>query len=373
VHYAQALTLDPELHEAHQGMAWALAGTDPVRAQWHLERGFTGHALVTQQYRGPAGAGGALLLLVSARGGNIPTQLWISDRHFAVTAIYADFYAADSPLPPHALVMNAIGDADLCAPALASAAALLANSTAPVINAPDLVRVTGRRANAQRLGRLPDVIAPRIEACSAAQLRSARNLKYPLLLRRTGFHSGQHFTYVADPAGLEAAVTELLPGGDPAAGGAAGGTEERLLAIEYLDARGADGLARKYRVMFVDGVMYPLHLAISRDWKVHYFTSDMATDLEHREEERRFLENMPVVLGSRAMTALESIRLALGLDYAGVDFALAPDGRVLLFEANATMVVFPPPPDPIWDYRRGALDAVLAAATRMLLARTRPA
>jgi hypothetical protein len=59
------------------------------------------------------------------------------------------------------------------------------------------------------------------------------------------------------------------------------------------------------------------------------------------------------------------------LDYAGVDFALAPDGRVLLFEANATMVVFPPPPDPIWDYRRGAVDAVLAAATRMLLARTR--
>ena len=29
----------------------------------------------------------------------------------------------------------------------------------------------------------------------------------------------------------------------------------------------------KYRVMFIDGVCHPLHLAISRDWKVHYFTA----------------------------------------------------------------------------------------------------
>jgi hypothetical protein len=373
--YAKALALDPELHEAHQGMAWALAETDPARAEWHLQRGFTGHARISRPYRGPAAKGGAvgagvpLLLLVSARGGNIPTQLWISDRQFAVTAIYADFYAPAAPLPPHALVMNAIGDADLCAAALASAAKLLARSSAPIINAPEQVQLTGRRDNARRLGALPDVTAPRIEARSAAALLSAGKLNYPLLLRRAGFHTGRYFKYVADRAGLVAAVAELLPGG--AAGVAAGVAEEELLAIEYLDARGADGLARKFRVMFVDGILYPLHLAISRDWKVHYFSADMARDPAHREEERRFLAGMPAVLGPRAMAGLESIRRALGLDYAGVDFALAPDGRVLLFEANATMVVFPPPPDPIWDYRRGAVDAVLAAANRMLLARTR--
>jgi hypothetical protein len=55
------------------------------------------------------------------------------------------------------------------------------------------------------------------------------------------------------------------------------------------------------------------------------------------------------------------------LEYAGVDFAVSADGSLLLFEANATMVVFPPGPDPIWDYRRRAIDTVLGAATRMLL------
>jgi hypothetical protein len=37
-----------------------------------------------------------------------------------------------------------------------------------------------------------------------------------------------------------------------------------------------------------------------------------------------------------------------------------------LFEANATMVVFPPGPEPIWDYRRAAIEAALQAARRML-------
>ena len=128
-------------------------------------------------------------------------------------------------------------------------------------------------------------------------------------------------------------------------------------------------MARKYRVMFVDGTLYPLHLAVSADWKVHYFSADMARNAAYREEEQRFLVDMPGVLGARAVRALESIRDALGLDYAGVDFGLGQDGSVLLFEANATMVVFPPGPGAMWDYRRPAIDRVIAAASRMLEAR----
>ena len=45
------------------------------------------------------------------------------------------------------------------------------------------------------------------------------------------------------------------------------------------------------------------------------------------------------MLRARAMAALEKIRATLQLDYAGVDFALSPDGRVQLFEASATLVV----------------------------------
>jgi hypothetical protein len=121
--------------------------------------------------------------------------------------------------------------------------------------------------------------------------------------------------------------------------------------------------------MFIDGIAYPLHLAISAEWKVHYCTSGMAHNAAYRDEERRFLEDMPAVLGARATAALARICATLGLEYAGIDFALAADGSVLLFEANATMIVFPPGPDAIWDYRRRAISEVLEAATRMLLRR----
>jgi hypothetical protein len=140
-----------------------------------------------------------------------------------------------------------------------------------------------------------------------------------------------------------------------------------LTAIGYLDSRGPDGKVRKYRVMMIDGHLYPLHVAISSHWKIHYFTAEMAERAEHRAEDAEFLENMPAVLGPRATTALEQIQSTLQLDYAGIDFGLSPSGDVLLFEANATMVVNPPEPDERWAYRRPAVERIFAAVRRMLL------
>jgi tetratricopeptide (TPR) repeat protein len=353
-HYQSALDLDPDFHEAHQGMASVLQEIGLEGAQWHWQKGFSGHAVVSKPYRG-IGEAVPLLMLVSVRGGNIPTQLWISDRQFTVTAIYAEYFDSGSPLPPHALIVNAVGDADLCAAALDRAAEFAARSAAPMINPPARVRLTGRAQNARRLAGIEGVIAPAIRALTPAAILADGDLKFPMLLRRPGFHTGRHFVLVENRGDLGSAVDSL--------------DAEELLAIEYLDARGADGMARKYRVMFVDGAMYPLHLAISSDWKVHYFSAGMAGDAAFRDEERRFLEDMPAALGARAMRALAQISAALGLDYGGVDFALAPDGSLLLFEANATMVVFPPGADPKWDYRRHAIDNVLQACTRMLLRR----
>jgi hypothetical protein len=147
---------------------------------------------------------------------------------------------------------------------------------------------------------------------------------------------------------------------------------DELMAIEYLDAYRDDGCARKYRVMMIDGQLYPLHLAISRHWKVHYFTAAMADDAAHQAEEAAFLGDMHTVLGETAMAGLGTIQAALGLDFGGVDFALAADGKVLLFEANATMLIHPPDADAKWDYRRPAIEAALQAARRMVMARAAP-
>jgi len=140
-----------------------------------------------------------------------------------------------------------------------------------------------------------------------------------------------------------------------------------VTAIEYLDARGADGWVRKYRVMMVGGRLYPLHLAISKQWKVHYFSADMRDRPEHREEEAKFLADMPGVLGEKAMAALERLLATMRLDYGGIDFAVNQKGEILLFEANATMVVEQPDEDPRWDYRRAAVERIHAAVRDLLL------
>jgi hypothetical protein len=350
--YRAALEIDPDFAPAHQGLARVLADLRDLAAEAHWQKGFAGHAVDVKRYFG-AGTGVPLLLLVSARGGNVPTRNWIDDRVFAVTAVYAEFFDRSQPLPPHSLVVSAIGDADLCADALRCAEAILSGTSARVFNPPARVRQTGREAHAQILGRIPGVVAPRTVRLPRTALSTAEDLGFPLLLRAPGFHTGQHFVRVETREELRRAA-EALPGED-------------LLAIAYLDTRGPDGLARKYRVMIIDGVLHPLHLAISADWKVHYFTAAMAGHAAHRAEEQRFLHDMNAVLGCKAMAALAAIGAAMGLDYAGVDFALAADGSVLLFEANATMVILLPDSDPMWGYRRPAVSAARDAARRMLL------
>jgi hypothetical protein len=354
--YEAALECDSACVAAHQGLACTLEqlGESQV-AQHHWQRGFVGHAVVAQRYRG-ATAPIRVLQLVSTRLGNVATTQFLDDRTFAITLVYADAYGSQEPLPPHDVIFNGIGDADLCGAALQKAQALLAaTGAAGVINAPARVLLTDRQGNAQRLGRIEGVIAPKIRRVDSTSSASVHELGYPLLLRAPGFHTGRHFIRVDRAADL-AATLAALPDGE-------------LLAIEYLDARGTDGMARKYRVMFIDRQLYPLHLAVSKDWKVHYFSGAMADSAILREEEQRFLEDMPAVLGERAMQALVQVCHELDLDYAGIDFGLARDGSILLFEANATMAILAPGPDRIWDYRRAPIEAALQAARRQVITR----
>lgn len=359
--YQAALAIDAECAAAHQGLARALCDLgEHAAAQPHFVRGFTGRSISVQRYRGTQPPI-QVLLLVSVQLGNVLVRDILDDRAFQVTALYTEFHDPQTPLPPHAVVFNAIGDADLCATALAQAQAVLERTRAPVINPPQAVLRTSRLENARLLADIPGVVAPLTRRVARAALLATPQLRFPLLLRAPGFHLGQHFVRVERREDL--ARLTALPG-------------EELLSIEYLDARGADGRSRKYRVMFIDGELYPLHLAISADWKVHYFSADMAARQSHRDEERRFLEDMAGTLGPRTLAALARVAATLGLDYAGIDFGVDAKGSVLLFESNATMAILTPAPDPIWDYRRAPIARALAAATQMVRRRagtpTRP-
>ena len=354
--FEAALRLAPDHPDAHQGLANLLQHLgDADAAEWHRRQSYGGRSLLHTPYRGE-GDPCQVLVLASAAGGNVPTRFILDPDWFETTTLAVEAFTPETPLPKHQLVFNAVGDADLSTAALVAAERVLAHTNAPVINPPARVLATDRATNARRLAGLPGVIAPRVEKVPREDVEAlAANIGYPLLVRSPGYHTGQHFTKVDHPDALAGAVAGL-PG-------------RELLLIQYLDARDAHGRSRKYRVMMIGGVLFPLHLAVSDDWKVHYFTSAMADQPAFRAEEEAFLTDMAGVIGRRGLSALEAIRDVLGLDYGGVDFGLGADGRVLLFEANATMVVNPPAPDPVWDYRRAPTLRIIDAARDLVLAR----
>jgi hypothetical protein len=343
-----ALRIDDTSLEAHRSLAQVLAAldeTDEAEAHWRLS--FPGQGIAEQRYRGKE-PGTRVLILASVKGGNIPAKHIFDGRTYKATVLYVEYYKPALPLPRHDLMFNVIGDADLCRDALVIAGRITARSDAPLINPPAEVLKTGRAENAARIGALAGVRAPRVRLMPKDELNG---MSFPLLLRAPGFHTGQHFVKVEQQEDVAAACAGL-----PC---------DEVLAIEYLDARGADAKARKYRVMFIGGALYPLHLAVSSDWKVHYFTADMGIEEAHRREEQRFLDDMDRALGAKVMDALARIAAELGLDYGGIDFAVGQDGALLFFEANATMVIVPPSADAKWDYRRAAIARALEAAREL--------
>jgi glutathione synthase/RimK-type ligase-like ATP-grasp enzyme len=349
--YERAIELEPQSAQSHQGLSHVLGrmGLDE-EAERHRQLGFMAMPVVVSAFRGE-GMPVSLLLLSSAFRGNVPVEAPLDDSTFMTIKLFTDYYDPELPLPPHDVIFNSIGDADRCVPSLEAAQKILEAHGATAINPPAAVIGTGRVDMAKRLRGVEGLIVPRVEELSRNELDIIE--RFPVLLRPPGYHTGEFFELVRDRGEL-ARVASTLPG-------------ERLLAIELLDARGADGHYRKYRVLSIGGKLYPIHLARSTQWKVHYFSADQVRTPEAMAEEERFLTDMHGAIGARAMSAIEAAAQRIGLDYFGIDFALDRDGNALFFEANATMRAVIPLEKEQADTRRHAAVAANAAFRELVL------
>jgi len=356
--FCSALRLDSWSRKAWAGLGVVFERNgERAAADVAWRNAFGGAEPAISVYRGDA-VPVRLLLLWSAVDGNISLKPILDDRRFQWSTLFVESFNAGVVLPRHDVVLNAVGNADLRTRSLDCADSVVRATDVPIINHPQHVRRTGRVAVAERLRALPGVVTPHMVAVARAELlgpNAARivadaGFAWPILVRAPGYHTGQHFFCAADPAALRDAVAEL-PGDD-------------ALLISYIDTRWTDGAVRKYRVLTIDGRLYPMHLAISTEWKVHYFSADSRA--EYREEERAFLVDMRAALGDAAIGALERIAARLQLDYGGIDFALNAAGRVVVFEANATMAIVPPGDGDREAYRHEPIRRAIEAARALI-------
>jgi hypothetical protein len=299
------------------------------------------------------------LLLVSAADGINTRTARFRDRRLFETIYVAAEFIGDRPLPDHDIVFNTIGDAERSLAVIEAAERVVARTTRPVLNHPRHIRAATRVENARRLAAIPGVRTARmarIPRGRVAEPRLVELLGLPYLLRVPGHHTGELFERVDDPAQIETLLAKL-PGDD-------------LLAMSFLDTRDAQGRYHKYRMMIVDGALYPLHAAVGANWMLHFFSGTHGED--ERALDAAFLADPEATIGTAAMNALHAIAAELQLDYGGIDFGLDRDGNVLVFEANATMTVPEADPDPAFAYRTPYLDTVAVAVMRMFVTRAKP-
>jgi Flp pilus assembly protein TadD len=280
------------------------------------------------------------------------------DRHFYCVVPDAEPGFFESLKAKADVVFNMIADADNGTKILPFVTRIADRLDCPIVNHPRLILENDRETVARRLAGIPLCRIPKTVRCNGHELEKSApeerlpEMGLPVLVRVAGTHGGDALDKCDDWPAVKAFM--------------AGRVDASYYVSEYIDYRSPDGYFRKYRWICMDGEIYPYHLAIHRDWKVHYFRTDMTDHDWMRHEEEEFLRTPQAVFDSSCMNALAAIAEATRLDYCGIDCGLDRNNNIVVFEANATMLVHDEKED-VFAYKnpyiakiKQAFDAMLA-------------
>ena len=349
--YRSAADRDASDARAH----WACAEIAHVLDDTTTSRDYRARALALQRvYRDPLPVGARLPVLLLLRDApysvNAPLELLLDRSRVAVHKYYLEGEPG-AELPPFALAFTAFGTAHAAFDAARRAGAFARES--PLLNDPSRFGRIARESLATTLHGVDGALGAQAEIVSRAQ---AATSALPVLIRPIDTHAGEGFALADTPAALRDHLSRF-----PA---------ERYYRSAFVDYRSNDGLYRKFRAIFVDGVAYPYHLAAAPQWMVHYQTSPMRESPRLREEERAFLEHPSRVLSGWDQI-MPRIAATVGLDYFGIDATVLPDGRLFVFEADAAMLVHDEDARDVFAYKRPHVARIREALHTAIANRTR--
>lgn len=345
--YRRSLDIDPRAD-----VALALSELLYNVGEYAASDQYRAYALSRQRLypAGPRSTGAACRVLVlnapAAWAQNTPLEFMV-DPHAA--ALHRLYLTGDPlpELPPYDVVFNAIGEAERAHDALAAAERFIASQDARVVNRPGNLWKTARPHLAGALANVSGCFVPRTRRITRTELSSSA--EFPLLARPIDTHAGRGLERLDDAAARNAYLTVQA--------------DDRFDVVPFIDYRSPDGYYRKYRIVLVQGKPYPYHLAISSEWMVHYIKTPTASVGWMREEEERFLRDPASVFPHWERTFTE-IAQAIGLDYFGVDCSLLGNGSVLVFEADAALLVHCR--EPADSYKHRYVPEIFRAVEAML-------
>ena len=358
-----ALALDPDHVRAHHELAEAYEATwQDAEAQHHRIEAIRRRPMFVESCLGDAPLA-RVLILCSAGRSDVATRYLVDRQRF--TRIHVFMLGADEVtpterayldrVPPFDVVFNSIADPDRGAVYLREAAAFVGRHDRPVLNPPERIAITRRDRLAECLSDIPGLLLPQTRRLGRDDLARLATSDAPgpaQVVRPVGSHGGEGLRRIERPGELAGYLGEI--------------PFSAHYLTDYCDFRSPDGWFRKYRFVFVDRDVYPYHLAISREWKVHYWRVDMNEAPWMKREEEAFLADYRSIFPGELGEAIRTVARRLDLDYAGMDCGLMPDGRLVLFEANANMLVHLYESRESYPYKHAYVPRIFEAAARMI-------
>jgi hypothetical protein len=310
-------------------------------------------------------AGVRLLALVAPGDLMVNTPLDFITNHLDVRLDLL-FLLSDRDLPAtipdHDIMFFAAGEAD--AAMLTRMSRLFTSWPRPVLNDPRFLPRLARDRLAGSLADVPRICSPSTVAVSrdglAGLLRGGDDAisdllpgcSYPILVRPHGSHAGAGLKKIDDPNDLAAHVLFSFASSH--------------FVTAFVDYRSADGLYRKYRVAFIDRQPYLCHMAVSRNWMVHYLNAGMTESADKRADEAQAMLHFDATFATRHREAFAALNERLPFDYYSIDCAELADGRLLVFEADTAAIVHLMDPEALFPYKHVQMPRVFAAFGDML-------
>jgi glutathione synthase/RimK-type ligase-like ATP-grasp enzyme len=323
-------------------------------------------------FRQPVEGATLRLLAICAPGDlmtNTPVELLLEGLPVEVTRLYVDSLGGVPDFAPdHDVAICAIAESDETRPALERLYALMEHWPRPVLNDPRAIIDLSRDRLWRKLEGVEGLVIPPTARVSGGTLvgvaRGDRALAeilpgadYPLIVRPVGSHAGKGLQKIDGP---EALVDYII--------------QSRLQTAyvsPFVDYASADGRWRKYRIAFMAGRPFLAHMAVGDHWMVHYLNAGMAEDAGKRAEEAAAMASFDQDFAVRHAAAFAGLHERLGLDYFAIDCAELPDGRLLVFEADVSMIVHALDPEDLYPYKRPQMRKVFEAFEALLRARAR--
>lgn len=230
-----------------------------------------------------------------------------------------------------------------------------------------------RQKAAALLDGIPGLRVPRIERYrrdlsrfGAIAADVVARFSYPVIVRHVAADSSsksqQTAQRTATLAQEEGAMRRSLAGVD----------WPQFYVIQYADLRKPDGNSRKLRAAFIGDEIIMSRYQFAPGWLVggqagpefYRRFPDRVADI------RRGLDDPETDLGPSLMPVPREVRARVPLDLFGMDFDIGEDGRLVLFEAQATMTLLPTPEAPDRAIApRGPGRRILRAFSRLVRSR----